>query len=64
MNAYMTRETARALLAQSRAYTERKRREREHKLKLAEAFDMFASHQWGHTAAAELAAIYVKSEGK
>ena len=62
MRAYLYPSTARALLAQSRAYTERKRREREQARKRADAFEQFARIGFGHTAAAELADIYVKSE--
>ncbi len=66
MNAYMMPETSRALLAKSRAYTEPKRAERiarhARQRLIAEAFAQFERIGFGHTAAAELAEIYVKSE--
>ena len=64
MRAYLNPETARALLAMSRAFTQRKRREREQQALQRAAFEQFARIGWGHTAAAELAAIYVASEQK
>lgn len=66
MNAYMTKATARALLAMSRTFTERKRQEREARQRKEAAqraaFEQFARIGFGHTAAQELAAIYVESE--
>jgi hypothetical protein len=62
MNAYLRPEVARALLQQSRDYTQRMRAQKERKRLTDAAFAQFSRIGWGHAAAAELAAIYVKSE--
>ena len=63
MNAYLHHATARALLAQSRAYTQRKRAEREAARRTAELFSEFRRIGFGAKAAAELAAIQVTLQG-
>ncbi len=62
MNAFMYPDTARSLLAQSRAYTLRKRAEREQAKAFAEALEQFKRIGFKDEAARELAQIHV--EGK
>jgi hypothetical protein len=59
MNAFMYPDTARALLAQSRAYTIRKRAERERAKAFAEALEQFERIEFKGEAARELAQIHV-----
>jgi hypothetical protein len=62
MNAFMYPDTARALLAQSRAFTLRKRAEREQAKAFAEALEQFERIGFKGEAARELAQIHVKGQ--
>ena len=57
MKAYLRPETARALLEQSRAYTQRRRAERERAREVDQLFAEFRRIGFGAEAARELAAI-------
>lgn len=60
MNAYMHPDTARALLARSREFTEAKRAARAESAALAEAMQVFARCGWSPSQSAELAQIHVR----
>lgn len=57
MSAYMHPDTARALLEQSRAYTQRRRAERKRAREVEQLFAEFRRIGFGAEAARELAAI-------
>lgn len=57
MNAYLRPDTARALLAQSRAYTQRRRAERKRALEVEHLFAEFRRIGFWPEAARELAVI-------
>lgn len=59
MNAYLKPEIARALLAQSRAFTQAKRKEREQAAQFDKALEQFKRIGFSNTAAGELAQIHV-----
>lgn len=63
MNAYLKPEVARALLAQSRAFTQAKRQERAENAANAELFALLARFGWTGHHASEMAEAHKRVQG-